>query len=172
MMQEAVRRRFLKGLEERQTVQSEQGKFARFPDLLLVDGGKGQLSAVGEVLQELGLDHIRRIGLAKQEEEIFFPDQSESLRLPRRSEALKLLQRVRDEAHRFAITYHKSLRDKQTVASSLDMITGIGPKKKQALLKHFGSVKRIREASIEELVKVEGINPQLAENIKEQLELL
>ncbi len=172
MMQEAIRRRFQRGLEERQNVQTEQSKFAKFPDLLLIDGGKGQLSAVGEVLAELGLSHLPRIGLAKQEEEIYLPGQEEPIRLARRSEALKLLQRVRDESHRFAITYHKSLRDQRTVASSLDLVTGIGPKKKQALLKEFGSVKRIREASLMELVKVPGINAKLAESIKEQLELL
>ncbi|MGE5581182.1 MAG: excinuclease ABC subunit UvrC [Bacillota bacterium] len=170
MLQEAVRRRFLKGLEERQTLLTENGKFAKFPDLLLIDGGKGQLTAVMETLRELGLEHIPTIGLAKQEEEIFLPDQDESLKLSRRSEALRLLQRVRDEAHRFAITYHKSLRDKKTVSSGLDRIIGIGPKKKQLLLKHFGSLKRIQEASLEELTKVPGINLKTAESIKEQLE--
>ncbi len=172
MMREAILRRFRRGLEERQELQSEDGKFARFPDLLLIDGGKGQLSAVSEALRELGLEHLSRIGLAKQEEEIYLPDQEQPIILSRRSEALKLLQRVRDEAHRFAITYHKSLRDQKTVASGLDLITGIGPKKKQALLKHFGSVKRIREATLEELSEVEGIHRKLAESIKEQLELL
>jgi excinuclease ABC subunit C len=170
MLKEALRRRFLKGLEERQNVQTESGKFAKFPDLLLIDGGKGQLSGVMEVLKELGLDHIATIGLAKQEEEIFLPSRDESVRLSRRSDALRLLQRVRDEAHRFAITYHKSLRDKKTVQSGLDLITGIGPKRKQILLKHFGSVKRVREASLEELTLVPGIDRKTAENIKEQLE--
>ncbi len=170
MLQEAVRRRFKKGLEERANLQIENGKFAKFPDLLLIDGGKGQLSGVMEVMRELGLEHIPTIGLAKQEEEIFRPEQEESLRLSRRSSALRLLQRVRDEAHRFAITYHKSLRDKKTVKSGLDLVTGIGPKRKQLLLKHFGSVKRIREASVEELLKVPGMNIKIAESIKEQLE--
>jgi excinuclease ABC subunit C len=170
MLQEAVRRRFLKGLEERQNVQTESGKFAKFPDLLLIDGGKGQLSSVMEVLTELGLTHITTMGLAKQEEEIFLPNQEESIRLPRRSDALRLLQRVRDEAHRFAITYHKSLRDKKTVQSGLDQVTGIGPKRKQLLLKHFGSIKRIRQASIEELAGLPGMNLKIAESIKEQLD--
>lgn len=172
MLQEAVRRRFRKGLEERQKVATESGKFARFPDLLLIDGGKGQLSAVLEVLTELGLNHLNVISLAKQNEEIFKPGNDEPLKLSRRSESLMLLQRVRDEAHRFAITYHKTLRDKRTKASSLDLVIGIGAKKKQLLLKHFGSVKRVREATVEELMQVEGINRKLAENIKEQLELL
>lgn len=169
MMQEAIGRRFRRGLEERQWAATEEGKFARFPDLLLIDGGKGQLSAVREVLEAMGLGHIQTIGLAKQEEEIFRPGQEYPILLPRRSQGLMLLQRVRDEAHRFAITYHKSLRSKRTLTSGLDEVTGIGPKKKQLLLKHFGSVKRIREASLEELMKVPGINQKLAELIKEQL---
>lgn len=170
MLQEAVRRRFVKGLAERQELATEKGKFAKFPDLLLIDGGKGQLSGVREVLTVLGLDHIPTASLAKQEELIFLPDRDEPVMLSRRSRALMLLQRVRDEAHRFAITYHKSLRDKKTVRSSLDMITGIGPKRKQLLLKTFGSVKRLQEASVEDLVKVPGINLKIAESIKEQLE--
>ena len=172
MLQEAVGRRFRKGLAERQEVATESGRFARFPDLLLIDGGKGQLSAVFEVLTELGLTHLNVISLAEQEEEIFKPGRTEPIRLSRRSESLKLLQRVRDEAHRFAITYHKTLRDKRIKASSLDLVNGIGPKKKQLLLKHFGSVKRVKEATVEELMKVEGINRKLAENIKGQLESL
>lgn len=169
MMQEAVRRRFRKGLEERQTIATENGRFAKFPDLLLIDGGKGQLSAVTDVLNELGLIHLPVIGLAKQEEEIFLPGREDPVLLSKRSQALMLLQRVRDEAHRFAITYHKSLRTKRTLTSGLDQVDGVGPKKKQQLLKHFGSVKRIREASLEELAKLPGINRALAEKIKEQL---
>lgn len=168
-LQEAVRRRFLKGLEERQNLATEKGKFAKFPDLLLIDGGKGQLSAVVAVLKELGLTQIPIASLAKEEEEVYRPGQEEPLVLSRHSDGLKLLQRIRDEAHRFAITYHKSLRDKRTVASGLDGISGIGPKKKQLLLKKFGSVKRIREASLEELLSVPGINLRLAEALKEQL---
>jgi len=169
MMQEAIRRRFRKGLEERQHVATENGKFAKFPDLLLIDGGKGQLSAVMEVLEELGLTHLYVIGLAKQEEEIFLPHREEPIRLSRRSQALMLLQRVRDEAHRFAVTYHKSLRTKRTLSSGLDGVPGIGPKKKQALMKRFGSLKRIREASVEELMQVPGISQELAEAVKEHL---
>jgi excinuclease ABC subunit C len=170
MLREAVRRRFVKGLEEKESLSTGPAKFARFPDLLLIDGGKGQISGVAEVLEELGLGKIPVVGLAKQEEEIFVPYREEPIRLDRRSAALMLLQRVRDEAHRFAITYHKSLRDKKTVESSLDKVTGIGPKRKQLLLKHFGSVKRIREASVEELAKVPGITLKLADSIKEQLD--
>ena len=168
-LQEAVRRRFFKGLGERENLATENGKFAKFPDLLLIDGGKGQLSAVVEVLQELGLTHIPIASLAKQEEEVYRPGREQPVVLSRHSGGLKLLQRIRDEAHRFAITYHKSLRDKRTVASGLDEIPGIGPKKKQLLLKRFGSVKRIREASVEELMSVSGINAKLAGTIKEHL---
>jgi len=169
MLGEAIRRRFSKGLAQRQNTAAPEGKFATFPDLLLIDGGKGQLAAVRDTLEELGLNWIPALSLAKQAEEIYLPDRNEAIILSRRSEALKLLQRVRDEAHRFAITYHKTLRDKRTVSSGLDTIKGIGPKKKQALLKYFGSVKRIREAAAEELLQVPGITPQLAERIKEEL---
>ncbi len=172
MLQEAVGRRFRKGLEERREETTESGKFARFPDLLLIDGGKGQLSAVFEVLKKLGLTHLNVISLAEKEEELFKPGNSEPIRLSRRSESLMLLQRVRDEAHRFAITYHKTLRDKRTKTSSLDLVRGIGAKRKQLLLKNFGSVKQVKQATVEELMQVEGINRKLAENIKEQLELL
>lgn len=168
MMKEALTRRFRHGLEERQNGEGD-GKFAKFPDLLLIDGGKGQLSSVVEVLEELGLADIAVLGLAKQEEEIYLPYCSEPIILSRRSHALMLLQRVRDEAHRFAITYHKNLRFKRTLRSELDDIVGIGPKKKQQLMKTFGSVKRIREAKIEELIQVPGITRELAETIKEQL---
>jgi excinuclease ABC subunit C len=169
MLQEAVKRRFLKGLEERQNIATEKGKFAVFPDLLLIDGGKGQLSAVVAVMAELGLSRIPVASLAKQEEEVYLPFREAPVILSRHSAGLKLLQRARDEAHRFAITYHKSLRSKRTVASSLDQIEGIGPKKKQLLLKSFGSVKRIRDASVNELMKLPGIDQKLAEKIKEQL---
>jgi excinuclease ABC subunit C len=169
MLQEAVRRRFLKGLEERENLATETGKFATFPDLLLIDGGKGQLSAVVAILEELGLTHLAVASLAKQEEEVYRPGREDPLRLSRHSAGLRLLQRVRDEAHRFAITYHKTLRDQRTIASGLDQIPGVGPAKKRLLLKHFGSVKRVREASVAELSALPGINKELAERIKERL---
>jgi excinuclease ABC subunit C len=169
MLQEAVRRRFLKGLEERKNLATETGKFATFPDLLLIDGGKGQLSAIVTVLEEVNLTHLAVASLAKQEEEVYRPGHEEPLRLSRHSAGLRLLQRVRDEAHRFAITYHKTLRDQRTIASRLDQIPGVGPAKKRLLLKHFGSVKRIREASVAELSALPGINAGLAETIKERL---
>jgi excinuclease ABC subunit C len=169
MLQEAVRRRFRKGLEEQRELAVGEGKFAVFPDLLLIDGGKGQLSAIMAVLRELGLTRLDVASLAKQEEEVYLPNRENPVRLSRHSGGLQLLQRIRDEAHRFAITYHKTLRDRRTLASDLDRIPGIGPVKKKALLRHFGSVKRIREAATAELTLVPGINAQLAAVIKEQL---
>jgi excinuclease ABC subunit C len=153
---------------------SEVGKkrdssFAMLPDLIMIDGGKGQLSAAVEVLQEFALDNIPIIGLAKQEEEIFRPSLSQSLRLPRDSSALQLLQRVRDEAHRFGLTFHRSLREKQSIASQLDEINGIGPKRRQALLKKFGSVEAIRGASLEELAAVGGMSKSAAQQVKASL---
>ncbi len=146
MMHEAIRRRFQRGLEERQNLQTEQSKFAKFLDLLLIDGGKGQLSAVGAALDELGLGHLPRIGLAKQEEEIYQPDQEAPIRLARRSEALKLLQRVRDESHRFAVTFHRKRRQMRDRKSELLEIPGVGERTRQRLLQHFGSVRAVQQA--------------------------
>ncbi len=169
MLKEAIKRRFARGLAEVAEGVTE-GKFTRFPDVLLIDGGKGQLSGVMEILYEMGLTEITTISLAKQEEEIYRPEAETPLRLSRRSPALMLLQRVRDEAHRYAITYHRSLRDKRTKSSQLDQLTGIGTKRKQLLLKKFGSVKRIREAGIAEIATLPGISEKLAAKIKEELE--
>jgi excinuclease ABC subunit C len=145
--------------------------FAFLPDLLIVDGGKGQLGRAVEVLEKFELTgKVPVVGLAKQEEEIFFPHKSDSLMLPRHSQGLYLVQRIRDEAHRFAITSHRARRSKQGMASVLDSIPGIGPAKRKALLKHFGSVDKIREATLEELSAVPGIHVALAETIKASLE--
>ncbi|MEZ0396358.1 MAG: excinuclease ABC subunit UvrC [Anaerolineales bacterium] len=145
--------------------------FAHLPDLLIVDGGKGQLGRAVAVLEQAGLhDRVAVIGLAKQEEEIFFPGRTDPLRLPRHSQGLYLLQRIRDEAHRFAITAHRARRSKQGLASVLDSIPGVGPVKRKSLLKHFGSVDKIRAATLEELTAVPGITPALAETIKASLE--
>lgn len=161
MMQEAVRRRFTRGLKEKAGETEEKG-FDVFPDLLVIDGGKGQLSAVVEVLTELGLGEQPVISLAEKEEEIFLPNRSAPLVLPRTDEGLKLLQRVRDEAHRFAVTFHRSLREKKTTHSALDGVKGIGPKRKKALLQHFGSVKRIKDATLDELMTVKGMTEKAA----------
>jgi excinuclease ABC subunit C len=139
------------------------------PDLVIIDGGKGQLSAVVDVMRDLGLQDIPVCGLAKQHEEIFVQDVSEPIMLPRDSEALYLVQRIRDEAHRFAITYHRQLRGKKATQSVLDTIPGIGPKRKRALLRKFGSVKGIRDAGVEEVASTVGFTRTLAETVKRSL---
>ena len=139
------------------------------PDLVLIDGGKGQLNAALRVLREMNLTEIPVASIAKREEEIFIPDNSEGIKIPKTSQALFLLQRIRDEAHRFAITYHRQLRSKQNTKSALDTITGIGPKRKKALLRYFGSVDGIRQASNEDIAMVDGLSIKLAKQIKEQL---
>ena len=139
------------------------------PDLVIVDGGKGQLSSALEVLDELGLAELPCVGLAKENEEIFQPGARNGLMLPRSSQALFLVQRIRDEAHRFAITFHRQVRGKKSFSSALDEVQGIGPKRKKALVKQFGSVRAIREASLEELLAVPGMNRPAAEKIKERL---
>jgi excinuclease ABC subunit C len=162
MMKEVVGRRFKRHLNQDE---EESGKWAALPDFVIIDGGKGQLNAALEALDEVGMQ-VPIAGLAKEQEEFFLPGQSESILLPRDSQALYLVQRVRDEAHRFAVTYHRQKRSKATFQSRLDDIPGVGPKRKKAMLKTFGSLKGIREASIEELTRVEGINQALAEQIK------
>ncbi|NLM38582.1 MAG: excinuclease ABC subunit UvrC [Firmicutes bacterium] len=161
-MQEVIRRRFTRGLKEQE--EGEDGKFARFPDLVVIDGGKGQLNAAIAVRDELGLD-IPFIGLAERLEEVFVEGQSDPVNLPRNTKGSLLLQRIRDEAHRFALTYHRNLRGKASRRSILDDVPGIGPKRKKALLRHFGTVKAIRQASVDELCQVEGINRKVAEEI-------
>jgi excinuclease ABC subunit C len=139
------------------------------PDLVVVDGGKGQLGAVLAELRYLGYDDQPVIGLAKRLEEVFVPNQSGPLTISRSSPGLILLRQLRDEAHRFAITYNRKVRSKRTIASRLDTIPGVGPAKRDALLKHFGSVKRIREATTEQLTEVKGVSRKLAETIKTHL---
>jgi len=145
--------------------------FSFLPDLIIIDGGKGQLSRVGKVLEQFGIfDKVPVVGLAKQEEEIFFPYNSQPLILPRHSQGLYLVQRIRDEAHRYGITAHRARRSKQGMASQLDSIPGIGPTRRKALLKHFGSMDKIKEASIEDLSAVKGMNQSAAESVKTHLE--
>ena len=145
-------------------------KSSSIPGLVIVDGGKGQLNAALEVLDEFELrDAVPIVGLAKQEEEIFTPGREESIMLPRHSQGLFLVQRVRDEAHRFGVTYHRQLRGKTAVRSSLDDIEGIGPKRRRALLQKFGSIEAIRQASIDELAAVPGMNKRAAQMIKDML---
>jgi excinuclease ABC subunit C len=139
------------------------------PDLVIVDGGKGQLSAALGVMEELGVTDVPLAGLAKRFEELFVPRQAAPVVLPRRSQALYLVQRIRDEAHRFAITYHRDVRGKRALRSELDDVAGIGPGRKKALLKRFGSVRRIRDASVEEVAATPGISRELAERLKSHL---
>ncbi len=139
------------------------------PDLVIIDGGKGQLGAALDVMRDLGLGDIPVCGLAKREEELFVQDMDEPIVLPRNSQALYLVQRARDEAHRFAITYHRNLRGKAVQRSVLDAISGIGPRRKRALLRKFGSVKGIRDASVEDVAATVGLTRRLAETVKRSI---
>jgi excinuclease ABC subunit C len=172
-MREMLRRRFRRIAEPDPDLIEKPGAKSSWdllPDLLVVDGGKGQLNAVLEILDEYGLrDQVPAAGLAKQEEEIYLPDRSDPIRLPQSSEGLFLIQRVRDEAHRFAITYHRRVRRKETVVSQLDGVPGVGPKRRSALLRHFGSIRAIREASVEELAAVPSMTRKVAEQLKASL---
>ena len=139
------------------------------PDLVIVDGGKGQLSTAVGVMEDLDITDVPLAGLAKRFEELFVPGRSEPIVLSRRSQALYLVQRIRDEAHRFAITYHRDVRGKRALRSELDEVAGIGPGRKRVLLKRFGSVRRIREASVDEVAATPGISRDLAERLKAHL---
>jgi excinuclease ABC subunit C len=142
----------------------------RMPDLVLIDGGRGQLAAAREVLDDLGLHDLPVAALAKEREELFVVGRVAPVVLPATSPALYLVQRLRDEAHRFAITYHRKLRAKQAVRSAFDDLPGVGPKRRRALLRVFGSAKRVREAPLEQIAAVPGISTALAARIKEGLE--
>ncbi len=155
--------------EKKASLPGKDNSWKRMPDLVIIDGGKGQLNAAYDVLKEMGIEGVQLISLAKQEEEVFIPGRPDSLRLPRTSEALKLLQRIRDEAHRFGITYHRTLRAKRGLASQLDAIPGIGPRRRRALLAHFGSLDKIRAASVEELATIEGMSRSAAKKLKDLL---
>jgi excinuclease ABC subunit C len=173
-MEEVLTRRFKRwqaAQEERETVGAKVDEsFAFLPDLLIVDGGKGQLGRAVAVLERFDLlTRVPVAGLAKQQEELFLPGQSESLMLPRHSQGLYLLQRIRDEAHRFAITAHRNKRTRVGLASTLDAVPGIGPTKRRRLLAHFGSIDAIKNASIEDLVAIQGITQADAEMLKTQL---
>lgn len=170
MMREVLRRRYTRALKEES-----------FPDLAVIDGGRGHLTVATDVLRDLGIDRLDVVALAKGDsksgaaararggkgDRVFLPDEAEPLELPPDSPALLLLQRIRDEAHRFAIAYHRKLREKQHAYSPLDEIPGVGPSRKQALMKHFGGVRHIRAASIEEVQEVKGISRKQAEKVYE-----
>jgi excinuclease ABC subunit C len=167
-MAETIRRRYTRLKKE--TESRQRGKWSNVPDLILVDGGKGQLNAACAELGKLGLNNIPVIGLAKEFEEIYRPGEKEPLRLSHDSRALKLLQRVRDESHRFANTYNAQLRLKKISESILDEFPGIGAQRKAALIKKFGSVHRLRLASVEEIAEVPGFGGKAAAELKVFLE--
>ncbi|MDQ3991193.1 MAG: excinuclease ABC subunit UvrC, partial [Actinomycetota bacterium] len=163
-MREVLRRRFARYLKEREEPVGAR-RFAYPPSLVVVDGGRGQLGVAVDVLHELGL-HIPVVGLAKRLEEVYLPGQPQPLAIPRGAEALYLLQHVRDEAHRFAVAYHRKLRDRRSMASPLDEVPGVGPARKRALLRRFGSLARLTRASDEEIAATPGVGPTLAGQIK------
>ncbi|HEX8833777.1 MAG TPA: helix-hairpin-helix domain-containing protein, partial [Abditibacteriaceae bacterium] len=165
MMREVLRRRLQRAIEGDE-------KFLPLPDLLMVDGGKGQLSSALMVLQEKNYEIIPTVGLAKQHELLYVPDRSDAIALPRNSPALHLMQRIRDEAHRFAITHHRKRRGKAAIHSLLDDVPGIGEARRNALLEHFGSLQKIRAASPEEIAEVPGMNRGLAEKLQQFLQVL
>ncbi len=167
MMREVLQRRFAKAREEQERLDRDEPvpvKWAALPDLIVLDGGRGQLGAAREVLFEYN-QSIPVIALAKQQELVYVPDLSEPRALPRDSQGLQLLQRIRDEAHRFANAYHQMLRQRRIVFSVLDEIPGIGERRKKALIRRFGSVRNIRTATVEEIASVEGIGPKVAGRI-------
>jgi excinuclease ABC subunit C len=166
--QEVLRRRFRRARAGEEG--SEEERRWAMPDLVIIDGGKGQVSAAVEVLTELGLADLPVVGIAKEREELFLPGRSEPIVLPPTSQGLYLVQRIRDEAHRFAVGYHRKLRAKRAVRSAFDELRGIGPKRRAALLRTFGSLKRVREAPLEQIAAVPGIGPKLAAEIKAALE--
>ncbi|MBM3140381.1 MAG: excinuclease ABC subunit UvrC [Chloroflexi bacterium] len=176
-MREVLQRRFKQlGERRRRALAGEPvdepddpSPWDRVPDLVVIDGGRGQLGVALDVMRNLGLRDVPVCGLAKREEEIFVADVADPIVLPRDSEALYLLQRIRDEAHRFAITYHRKVRAKGATQSVLDGIPGIGPKRKRALLRRYGSVRGIREASVEDIAATVGFTRRLAETVKRSL---
>jgi excinuclease ABC subunit C len=171
-MQEVLRRRFRRAKPELPLGQ-ENGTpdkgWKTLPNLVIVDGGKGQLSAAWEVFSELDVQNVTLVGLAKEHEEIFTVGNSEPVILPRASEGLYLVQRIRDEAHRFANTYHQTLRAKAALKSPLDEVPGVGPKLKQSLLRSLGSVDAIRSAGDDDLLAVKGMNRRVLTALREKL---
>ena len=177
-MREVLRRRFKRaaGRIERRALETgetdapaDDGDAWDLPDLVIVDGGKGQLRAAAEVMRELGVYDIPAVGLAKRHEELFAPGEEAPIILPRGSEALYLVQRVRDEAHRFAVAYHRRVRGKAATASALDSVPGVGPRRKRALLRKFGSLKAVREAAVDDIASTPGYTRALAERVKERV---
>jgi excinuclease ABC subunit C len=170
-MTEVLQRRFKRAKEATEDGEEDpaRGGWGVLPDLLLIDGGKPQLGAALDVLRDMGLGDVPVAGLAKENEEIYVADTASPTILPRTSQALYLIQRIRDEAHRFAITFHRQVRAKSSIKSALDEIPGLGLRRKQALIRKFGSVRGIREAGVDEIAGTDGINLQLAERLKSAL---
>jgi excinuclease ABC subunit C len=167
-MEEMLRRRFMRMLKEQETGSSKGRRFSYPPALVVVDGGRGQLGMASKVLGDLGLQ-IPHVGLAKRLEEVYFPDHPEPLMIPRGSEALFVLQHLRDEAHRFAVSYHRQKREKRALASPLDQVPGVGPARKKALTKRFGSLVRLQGAEVSQIAETPGIGPELARTIFDHL---
>ncbi len=165
-MRETLRRRFARSSQGKET----SGTAWALPDLVILDGGKGQLSAGLDALADAGRLQIPIVALAKEREELFLPGRTDPIVLPRTSQGLYLVQRVRDEAHRFAVTYHQKVREKRAVRSLLDEVAGVGPAKKRALLRKFGSIRGMREVGVDDLASVAGVGPALAKRIKEALD--
>ena len=170
MMAEVLRRRFRRGFAELNDPSISRGSFSDFPDLLLVDGGKGQLNIAMGVLKELKIDEIPAIGLAKRHEQVFQFGNPDPISLSPDSKALLLLRAVRDEAHRFAISYHRRLRGRRSLASVLDEIPGIGPKRKAALIKRFGSLEGLSRAKVEEIVSLPKIPRSIAQEVVDRFQ--
>jgi excinuclease ABC subunit C len=168
-MEEVLTRRFRRYLEDREAGARRGRRFAYPPNLLLVDGGRGQLNVAVRVLEELGLEDVSVAALAKRFEEVYLPDREDPTRIPRDSEALFLLQQVRDEAHRFAITYHRKLRAKTATRSVLDDVPGLGPTRRTRLLREFGSVKKLRALDKEALTGLSWLPTAIGEAVYERL---
>jgi excinuclease ABC subunit C len=164
MLQEVLRRRFRRAPRE-----TREGGWGTVPDLVLIDGGRGQLNAALEVMKETGADSISCVSIAKENEALFVPGMSEPIMLPRQSAALQFVQRVRDEAHRFAVGYYHKVQRRGAFSSSLDDIPGIGARRRRALLRRFGSVRRIKEATLDDLAAVEGMTRSVARRVKEYI---
>jgi excinuclease ABC subunit C len=184
-MYDVISRRFRRHLEEQAEREAagprtgqvdagaeapERARFAYPPSLVVVDGGPPQVAAAARALSDLGIDDVHVVGLAKRLEEVWVPDDEFPVILPRASQGLYLLQRIRDEAHRFAITFHRKKRSSAMTVSVLDELPGVGPAKQKALLKHFGSVKKLRAARVEELEQVPGFGRNLAEKVAAALQ--
>lgn len=178
MMREVLTRRFKRLSETKKqvpdhstnrTMEDDSSAWVIIPNLVLIDGGKGHLGAALQVFLELGIDNVPLASIAKENEELFVPYSQEGILLPRNSQGLFLVQRVRDEAHRFAITFHRQRRSRKSVQSALDLVSGIGPKRKRMLLRRFGSIKGIREASLEEIAAVPGMTMRSAQSLKSKI---